>query len=496
MELHLVWHLSLPAHPLFWLFLERDLYRALKYICMLLTISTTRKPASDLSFILHKHPDKVQEAEISAGIAHIFYPDASNEKCTIALLLDIDPVGLVRKKNDNDFALQQYVNDRPYVVSSLMSAAIAKAFGTAMGGRCQARPELVTTPLPLEVALSGLPVQGGEEMLRALFEPLGYTIAATRYPVDPKFPGWGDSRYYSVQLTNTITVQQLLTHLYLLIPVCDNEKHYFVGQHEVEKLMEKGKDWLPSHPARELITKRYLKYKSSLTNEALSMLLKEEEEESEENDGSAEAADNAPKIRVHEQRLKAVCDELLLTGAHSVADLGCGDGKLLKLLMEQKQFKKILGMDVSHRSLTIAQDNLKMERMAEKQKERLSLIQGSLMYRDKRLEGYEAAALVEVIEHLDEPRLASMEKVVFGYTRPMHVIITTPNKEYNVLFGSMPENAMRHTDHRFEWTRTEFAEWGNRVASEHGYNVSFKAVGEESPGVGALTQMAIFSKNK
>lgn len=460
---------------------------------MLLTISTTRRPASDLSFLLHKHPGKVQQVEISAGSAHLFYPESTDEKCTIALLLDIDPVGLVRKKNENDFALQQYVNDRPYVASSLMSAAIAKAFGTAMGGRCQLKPQLVDIPFPLEVQLSGLPVSGGEELLRSLFEPLGYTVIASRFPVDPKFPEWGLSRYYSVQLTNTITIQQLLSHLYLLIPVCDNEKHYFVGQHEVEKLMEKGKDWLPSHPTRELITKRYLKYKSSLTNEALSMLLKEEDEEQED---ATEEAEHTPKLRVHDQRLQAVCDELLLTGAHSVADLGCGEGKLLKLLMEQKQFKKILGMDVSHRSLSIANDRLKTERMPDRQRARLSLIQGSLMYRDQRLEGYEAAALVEVIEHLDEPRLAAMEKVIFGYTKPIYVIITTPNKEYNVLFDSMPENAMRHTDHRFEWTRQEFSDWGNRVAAEHGYHVSFKAVGEEQPEVGAITQMAIFSKNK
>lgn len=462
---------------------------------MLLTISTTRKPASDLSFLLHKHPDKVQQVEISAGIAHLFYPEASDEKCSIALLLDIDSVGLVRKKSENDFALQQYVNDRPYVASSLMSAAIAKAFSTAMSGRCQLKPELVSIPFPVEIALSGLPVSGGEELLRSLFEPLGYSVIASRYPVDPKFPEWGESRYFSVQLTNTVTIQQMLTHLYLLIPVCDNEQHYFVGQNDVDKLMEKGKDWLSAHPARELITKRYLKYRTSLANEALSMLLKEEDEV----EGAEEITEelvNAPKVRAHDQRLQAVCDELLLTGTHSVADLGCGEGKLLKLLMEQKQFKKVLGMDVSHRSLNIAKDKLNLERMPERQRDRLALMQGSLLYRDKRLEGYEAAALVEVIEHLDEPRLASMEKVIFGYTKPLYVIITTPNKEYNVLFESMEEGKMRHTDHRFEWTRQEFADWGNRVASEHGYNVSFKAVGEEAPEVGAITQMAIFSKNK
>jgi len=463
---------------------------------MLLTITSTRRPASDLSFLLHKHPDKIQQVEITAGVAHIFYPEVSEEKCTICLLLDIDPVGLVRRSSGpdraNDFALDQYVNDRPYVASSFMSAAIVKAFSTAMNGRCKDKPELVDEPMSLEVEIAVLPVRGGEELLRQLFEPLGYTLMLERHPIDPNFPEWGESRYFTVRLSNMITVQQLLSHLYILIPVCDNDKHYWVGQQEIGKLLEKGKDWLPRHPARELITLRYLKHQKSLANQALVTLLQEEE-------AGEDAEEKAPveaRVRAHDLRLLAVKDVLLETGASTVVDLGCGEGKLVKLLLAEKQFQQILGMDVSYRSLEIAKDKLKVDRLSPAQQKRVRFIQGALTYRDRRIEGFGAAALVEVIEHLDEPRLAALEKTVFEYARPATVIITTPNAEYNQLFEDHEEGRMRHSDHRFEWSRKEFETWGRRVAEEHGYAVSFRPVGEEAPDVGALTQMAIFITTK
>jgi 3' terminal RNA ribose 2'-O-methyltransferase Hen1 len=456
---------------------------------MLLTITTTHNPASDLSYLLHKHPAKVQQAELSGGIAHVFYTEVSEEKCTAALLLDIDPVGLVRKNNSsgNDFALEQYVNDRPYVASSFMSAAIAKAYSSAMNGKCKDKPELVNVAMPFEVTIAVLPVRGGEKLLQELFEPLGYTIEAERHPLDTTFPSWGDSRYFTVKLRNTLTLQQLLSHLYILIPVCDNDKHYWVGKHEVEKLLEKGKDWLSTHPASQLITFRYLKNQKALANQALEFLLKDEITELEE----------APekKIRVHDMRLQSVKEELLNTDAKRIADLGCGEGKLLRILLPEKQFEFILGMDVSYRSLEIVKDKLKFDRMSPKQQERIQLIQGALTYRDKRLEGFDAAVLVEVIEHLDPPRLASLEKVVFEYAKPSIVIITTPNAEYNVKFPNMEAGQMRHSDHRFEWTRSEFAAWGNQVAEHYAYSVTYKPVGEEDQETGALSQMAIFTSN-
>lgn len=462
---------------------------------MLLTITTTRKPASDLSFLLHKHPAKVQEVDIFGGSAHIFYPEVSDEKCTAALLLDIDPIGLVRRNSGpagNEFALEQYVNDRPYVSSSFMSGAIAKAFSSAMNGRCKDKPELVDMPMPFDVHLSVLPVRGGENLLKELFEPLGYTVELQRHEIDPVFPEWGQSRYFTVRLMNTVTLQQLLSHLYILIPVCDNDKHYWVGQHEVEKLMEKGGIWLPTHPARELITMRYLKHQRSLANQAMEILLKDDAPEEEVADEAAAVPEQ--KQRAHDHRLQAVRDELLNAKVTKVVDLGCGEGKLLRLLLPEKQFEELLGMDVSYRSLEIAKDKLRLDKLPPKKHERIKLIQGSLTYRDKRIEGFEAATLVEVIEHLDEPRLASLEKTVFEYASPGMVIITTPNAEYNIKFKNFHEGQMRHSDHRFEWTRVQFEEWGDRIAEKFNYDVIYKPVGEEDAEVGALSQMAIFSK--
>ncbi|WP_256010203.1 3' terminal RNA ribose 2'-O-methyltransferase Hen1 [Desertivirga xinjiangensis] len=468
---------------------------------MLLTITNRHKPATDLSFLLHKHPAKIQSVELSNGKAHVFYERADDEECTAVLLLDIDPVGLVRNDGPkgNDFALEQYVNDRPYVASSFMSAAIAKAFSTALNGRCKDKPELVDRPFSLEVKLAVLPVKGGEDFLRKLFEPLGYTLNVTTHLLDPAFPDWGQSRYYTLILKNEITVQQLLSHLYVLIPVCDNDKHYWVTEHEVEKLLEKGKDWLDTHPEKKTIVRRYLKHQRSLANKALEVLVSKNEEDTELLDADFDAgldagpADEAEKvIRIHDQRLIAAKDVLLHAGCKRVVDLGCGEGRLMKLLLAERAFDYVLGMDISYRSLEIAKERLKLERFSEKQLSRVRLIQGSLTYRDKRIEGFDGATLVEVIEHLDQPRLTALERTVFEFAKPATVVITTPNAEYNIRFPDYKEGKMRHSDHRFEWTRKEFESWASAIASKYSYDVSFSPVGEVDVEVGALSQMAVF----
>ena len=462
---------------------------------MLLTISTTHFPADDLSYLLHKHPAKIQSVDISAGKAYVFYPEVSDQKCTAALLLDIDPVGLVRSADPkgNDFALEQYVNDRAYVSSSFMSAAIARAYSSALNGRCKDKPELVDVAMPFTVKLSVLPVKGGEGVLRSLFEPLGYQINAVQHPLDTSFPEWGNSRYFTVELSNKLTLQQLLSHLYVLIPVCDNDKHYWVNQEEVEKLLAKGKNWLETHPAKEMIVRRYLKNQWSLTNQALGVLLSKDDIENKITTEVLPVIEE-PQLRIHELRLQAAKDELLLAGTKRVVDLGCGEGKLIKLLLAEKQFEFILGMDVNYRSLEIAKERLKLDRMPDKQLQRIELIQGSLTYRDKRLEGFDGAALVEVIEHLDEPRLAALERSVFEYAKPAVIVVTTPNAEYNVRFADYQEGKMRHNDHRFEWTRKEFESWSADLAVKYNYNVIFKPVGEVDPEVGALSHMAVFNR--
>jgi 3' terminal RNA ribose 2'-O-methyltransferase Hen1 len=466
---------------------------------MLLTITSTSEPASDLGYLLHKQPDRFQSFDLSFGKAHVFYSEVALNRCSACLLLDVDPVGMVRRGDrQQSFMLGHYVNDRPYVASSFMSVAISKVFGTAMGGRCKDRPVLVSQPIPLIATIDVLPVRGGEDSLQRMFEPLGYTVEAVRHPLDEHFPEWGESPYYSVTIRGTKTLSELLTHLYVLIPVFDNQKHYFVGDDELEKLLAKGTGWLASHPEKEQITRKYLKHRVSLYREALDRLVEDVPDESTDDPAVENEQDEVLEqaLSLSEQRLGAVLAVLRSSGASTVLDLGCGEGKLLRELLRHKQFESIVGMDVSIRSLEIAQRRLKLEQLPERQAERLKLIHGSLNYRDKRLEGFDAAAIVEVIEHLDPPRLSALERVVFEFARPKTVVVTTPNREYNVMWETLPTGQLRHSDHRFEWTRQEFQDWAKSVAGQHGYSVRFLPVGPEDDAVGSPTQMGVFERSE
>lgn len=466
---------------------------------MLLTITNFRPPATDLGYLLHKNPNRVQSFELSFGKAHVFYPEASAERCTAALLLDVDPVGLVRTRRGpagEGGLLDQYVNDRPYVASSFMSVAIARVFASALGGTSKDRPELVSEILPLRANVAALPCRGGEPFLRRLFEPLGYEVTAVHHPLDEQFPEWGEGSYYAVELSNQITLQNLLAHLYVLIPVLDADKHYWVGRDEIEKLLRRGEGWLQSHPEREAIVNRYLRGQRKLTREALARLTEEESIDPDEEQMKKEEQEQAIEtpIRLNELRLQQVFSELKSAGANRVLDLGCGEGKLLRVLLKDKQFTEIVGMDVSYRTLESASERLHMDTLPPKQKERLRLIQGSLMYRDKRLASFDAAAVVEVIEHLDEPRLAAFERVLFEFARPATIVLTTPNSEYNVKFETLPAGQFRHRDHRFEWTREQFRRWASGIAERFGYTVETKPVGEEDSQVGPPTQMGVFRR--
>lgn len=464
---------------------------------MLLTITTTHEPAGDLGYLLHKHPGRVQAFDLAFGRAHVFYPEWNDARCTAALLLEVDPVALVRK-GGTARTLDQYVNDRPYVASSMMSVAIAQVFGTALAGNCKERPRLVETPIPLVARIAATRCRAGEDLIRRLFEPLGHSVAIRRWPLDGRFESWGDSDVYSVELTGEARVTDLLSHLYVLIPVLDNEKHYWVGDAEVDKLMRHGEGWLAAHPERELIATRYLKYRRSLAEDALRQLREQDGEGPDEID--ADSLDDPReeigerRLSLHEQRHGVVLSVLRARGVRTVVDLGCGEGRLLRELLRHQTFERITGMDVSHRSHSAAAARLRLEQMSEHARRRVELLHGSLMYRDPRLEGFDAAVLCEVIEHLDEPRLAAMERVVFECARPGLVIVTTPNSEYNVMWEGLPAGRMRHRDHRFEWTRAEFAEWAAGVRRRFGYSCEFRAVGGEDPTVGAPTQMGVFTR--
>ena len=469
---------------------------------MLVTITSTVAPATDLGFLLHKNPGALHERELAFGVARVVYPEATAARCTAALIVDIDPVALVRGRKGgprrNGFALSQYVNDRPYAASSFLAVAMSKMFSTAMAGRSKDRPELAEQPLDLQVHLPVVPARGGEVLLRELFEPLGYTVTAAEIPLDPTVPEWGASRYLDVTLAGRLVLKDLLEHLFVLLPVLDDDKHYWVGDDEVEKLLRRGGEWLATHPHRELITRRYLRHDRKLTRDALAQLVAADDTGGDP-DETAEAQDREEAeverpVRLNDQRLAAVTAALNDVGARRIVDLGCGQGSLLRVLLKESWVDRVVGVDVSWRALEVAARRLRFDEMAPRQRARVDLWQGALTYRDKRLRDFDAAAVVEVIEHLDPPRLAAFERAVFGDARPATIVVTTPNVEYNALFDGLPDGQLRHRDHRFEWTRSEFAAWSDSVGITHGYTVSRSGIGPVDEALGAPTQMAVFTR--
>jgi 3' terminal RNA ribose 2'-O-methyltransferase Hen1 len=468
---------------------------------VLVTVSTTHMPATDLGYLLHKHPGRVQSFPQSVGTAHVFYPDSRPERCTAALLLEVDPIGLVRGRKGSPgegFALGQYVNDRPYAASSMLAMAVKDVFRTALAGRCTARPELAAAALPLEISVTAVPCRDGVGLLHELFEPLGWLVEATGAPLDPAIPEWGDSGYFDVRLTGELRLADALNHLYVLLPVLDDAKHYWVSNDEVGKLIRAGEGWLAGHPEKALITRRYLAHQRDLTQTALTRLAEVDDAGPGEFDGQADGGGTldppGQPAALAQQRRAAVLAALRAARARRVGDLGCGEGTLTADLLAEPGIEQVVATDVSARALRAAGRRLHLDTMPERQRDRLRIFQSALTYRDGRLAGLDAAVLMEVIEHIDAPRLGALERVVFGFAAPATVIVTTPNAEYNVRFDGLPAAAMRHHDHRFEWTRAQFRAWAQRAGDAYGYTVRHLPVGTEDPGAGPPTQLAIFSK--
>jgi 3' terminal RNA ribose 2'-O-methyltransferase Hen1 len=483
---------------------------------VLLTLETTGPEATKLSYLLHKHPDKVQSFSMSFGKVHVYYPRYESDCAVACMLLEVDPVGMLRGAyRDSDFMLGQYVNDRPFVASSFMSVAIAQVYSSAIGGKCKDYPQLASTPFPWTARIDSLATRGDSQWVERVFEPLGYTVSTRCELLDSQFPQWGVSPYVPTVLSKTCLLSELLTHLYVLIPAFDNNKHYFVGEEELDKLLERGQGWLASHPHKEWIARRYLRGRANLVRSALERLIEADASNEpdeppladvaispaqdltyrDDNKETPGATDPELPARLNTQRYAAVLEELVACGAKSVLDLGCGEGRLLRDLVKNSQFERIVGMDVSYKSLEIARKRLRFDAFDERQRARVDLLHGSLIYKDRRLQGFDAAAVVEVIEHLEPNRLESLAKVLFTQACPKHVVLTTPNKEYNSVWESLPAGQFRHADHRFEWTRAEFQAWGNRIAALYGYRVEYKGIGSEDPDRGTPTQLGVFHRD-
>jgi 3' terminal RNA ribose 2'-O-methyltransferase Hen1 len=478
-----------------------------------LTITSTAPDATGLGHLLHKHPERVQRFDVSVGAAMVFYPEATDERCTVALMVDVDPIGLVRRgrSGGEPFALAHYVNDRPYAASSMLAVAIGQVFRTALRGECASRPELAASALPLKVHVPSAPCRGDADLVARLFEPLGWAVDAVSLPLDPALPHFGDSRYVDLTLTGNVRLADALAHLYVLLPVLDGSKHYWVGDDEVDKVVRRGGAWLQGHPERDFVLRRYLAHRRSLVADATERLAALDDSLAFDATPSAlpdvdsidsDSAGNSfsagivelPPVRLAEHRIAAVLAALQEIKAAHVVDLGCGSGSLLARLLGDAAYARVVGVDVSARELAWAARRLHVDRMSERQASRLSLLLGSVTYRDSRIVGADAIVLMEVIEHLDPDRLPSLERSVFGHARPGAVIVTTPNSEFNVRYPNLAAGALRHPDHRFEWTHAEFGAWASRVATAYGYAVSFRPVGDVDPDLGPSTQLALFTR--
>lgn len=465
---------------------------------VLLTVTMTGPDAPALGFLLHKHPDRVQTFHLSVGEATVFYPQSDPERVTAALVVEPDPIVMVkgRLRSSHGRSLTDYVTDRPYAASSMLSVAIGRVFTTALAGRCDARPEIAASPVPLEIRVPAVPVRPadgdlqGPDLVRALFSPLGWSVEAAQQPMGPD-GGWGPAPYVDLTLTGTLRLADALSHLYVLLPVLDDSKHYWVGSDEVTKLVRRGEGWLADHPRRDLIVDRYLLARHDYVEDAAARLEVLDDSAPEETEDTEEETSTPLRIR----RRDAVTAVLGEIGAHRVVDMGCGEGFYLRALLDDPAITEVVGADVSPRAMSIAEKRLNLDRMPERQRARLTLRQSSVTYRDDRLAGFDAILLIEVIEHLDPDRIASLEANILGFAHPGHLIVTTPNREYNRVYGLAP-GTLRHRDHRFEWTRDQFGDWARAAAQAHGYTVEFRPVGDQDPKAGPPTQMAVFTRKE
>lgn len=460
---------------------------------MLLTITYEGKNTQDLGYLLHKNPYRSQQFELNSGMAYVFYPEVSDERTTVALLLDINPIDLARGKlGSKDGGLFDYVNDRPYTASSFMSTAISRIFGTAMNGRCDKKQELADSPIKLTACIHM--IQGKDEFARKIFEPLGYTVKTSKSTLDEKFEEWGESPYINLEISGTLKLSEMLNHIYVLIPVFDKQKHYYISEDEIDKLLSHGGEWLAGHPARDEIVFRYFLMKKSYAHKAIDRLLESEpaEEETEEENVPEEVKER--RISLNSQRMEAVKNAVLESGATSVIDLGCGECRLTKLLLNEKQIQKVTAADVSVNELEKAKTRLHYDTMQSYRKNKLTLMQASLTYRDKRFSGYDCACVIEVIEHIEPLRIPAFERSLFEFAQPKTVVLTTPNREYNENYTFLKTDTLRHNDHRFEWTRDEFRKWTEHICEKFGYTVKISGIGETDENYGTPTQMGVFTK--
>ncbi|TDL78499.1 3' terminal RNA ribose 2'-O-methyltransferase Hen1 [Peribacillus frigoritolerans] len=447
---------------------------------MQLTIKATGDNVKAISYLLSKNPNNLYERNHKGHLVRLFYSKFEETELEVTIFVTPDPIDLV-KNNSNSYDITHYINDREFAVSSLFCSFIRSALGTALNGQPKEEySEWVNYRFSFQFEFGPVVSSLSDKQLKDLFEPIGYEVAISRPDIEYSFEMKDKSSARSICLKGMKTLQNGLRQLFVLIPVIDNYKHYYIDDKEIEKLERYGEGWLEDHPKRDYIYRQSLRFK-----EIFSIVENKKTEEKKE--------EKIEKVRLNDLRYEKIIDFVNQMKPRSIVDFGSGEGKLSVRLGFADGVKEIMAVEPSQSATLKA-----IERFDKvKNKEKFVVpetIWGSLFYYDERLKGKDVMILCEVIEHIDEFRLPKVLDTILHDYQPNALIITTPNREYNEIYDM--EDHFRHNDHRFEWTRAEFRHWCEERNHRKIYDLQFEGIGEEHDRHGFPTQMCVFVRKE
>lgn len=452
------------------------------FITMQLTIRATGQDAKVISYLLAKNPNNLYERSVNGHFIRMFYSQFAEEEVEVTFFVTPDPIGLSSNQSEI-YDITSYINDREFVVSSIFCTFLRTALGTALNGKPKEDYiSWVNHSFPLEFSFGPLASNLSNLEIEELFQPLGYEVAITYGEVNYRVNIKKKSTARYITLKGLTTLQKGLRQLFVLIPVLDNYKHYYIDEKEIEKIERYGEGWLDTHPQRQFILKQALRFK-----EVYSLVERQSEEK--------QNTEVEQKVRLNDLRYEKIIQKVNeFKNRDTIVDLGSGEGKLSVKLGFVDGVKEILAVEPSE------SESIKALKRFEKVQEKENFVMpkqiiGSLFYYDERLKNKDIIILCEVIEHIDAYRLPKIMRTILHDYRPKVLLITTPNKEYNEVY-QLGDGAHRHSDHRFEWTREEFSDWCETQSEASEYNVTFDGIGEEHELYGYPTQMCIFTRKE
>ncbi|AYV66644.1 MULTISPECIES: methyltransferase domain-containing protein [Niallia] len=451
---------------------------------MQISLKVYGEHARMVSHLIAKNPHNLYERKEKGGLVRIVFTKNEEHEVQILFFVTVDNMELT--KNQTNFSsITHYINDRESAVSSIFCSVLRKAVGTALNGKPKDEfKEWVNYSFPLEITFGPLSTKLTNHELAELFEPLGYelTIENGKVLLPKSFAKKSSAKFITLKAKQTI--QDCFRHLFVLIPVMDQYKHYYIDEKEVDKLKRYGEGWLSSHPKRNEIIKESLVFSDLIEKSRLIESKPSEEKQ----------APLTKKKSLNQWRYEKIIETVKKLPHNSrIVDMGAGEGKLTAQLGFISGIEELIAVDPSEREQLKAKKRI--EALVDKPDFLLPTFKwGSLFYYDSELEKKDIFILCEVIEHIDENRLGKVFDTIFTKYKPYHVIVTTPNQDYNAVYDM--NEAKRHSDHRFEWTQQQFEEWTKYWESHANYKVQIDGIGEYIEGYGYPTQMAIFSQKR